>query len=167
MPRMRDETSLIIPAIRAVLDEALAAGRRTTGGGKAIDEHQVHAERLAYAATEAAAAEALAAYAAERRAAAATEFRHRGLVEAAPRTTNLSRRRPGTRSALRPAQTLRRDPLLGCGAGRDGLKGGVAAATAKFRARREASATFRASDDAGRGQSYPGNTAEAAALRGR
>src|SRR5436309_14618063 len=66
MRRMRDETSLIIPAVRAVLDEALAAGRRTTDGGKAIDEHQVHAERLAYAATEAAAAEALAAYARER-----------------------------------------------------------------------------------------------------
>src|SRR5438034_118337 len=63
---MRDETSLIIPAVRAVLDEALAAGRRTTDSGKAIDEHQVHAERLAYAATEAAAAEALAAYARER-----------------------------------------------------------------------------------------------------
>src|SRR5437870_9946267 len=61
--RMRDETSLIIPAVRAVLDEALAAGRRTTDRGRAIDEHQVHAERLAYAATEAAAAEALAAYA--------------------------------------------------------------------------------------------------------
>src|SRR5207237_3083956 len=60
---MRDETSLIIPAVRAVLDEALAAGRRTTDSGQAIDEHQVHAERLAYAATEAAAAEALAAYA--------------------------------------------------------------------------------------------------------
>src|SRR5213594_993524 len=52
MRRMRDETSLIIPAVRAVLDEALAAGRRTTDGGKAIDEHQVHAERLAYAETE-------------------------------------------------------------------------------------------------------------------
>src|SRR5207247_570285 len=63
---MRDETSLIIPAVRAVLDEALAAGRRTTDGGKAIDEHQVHAERLAYAATEAAAAEALTTYARER-----------------------------------------------------------------------------------------------------
>src|SRR6058998_1314139 len=63
MRRMRDETSLIIPAVRAVLDEALAAGRRTTDGAQAIDEHQVHAERLAYAATEAAAAEALAAYA--------------------------------------------------------------------------------------------------------
>src|SRR5438067_23749 len=71
MRRMRDETSLIIPAVRAVLDEALAAGQRTTDGGKAIDEHQVHAERLAYAATEAAAAEALAAYARERRAAGA------------------------------------------------------------------------------------------------
>src|SRR5438552_3287194 len=71
MRRMRDETSLIIPAVRAVLDEALAAGPRTTDGGKAIDEHQVHAERLAYAATEVAAVEALAAYARERRAAGA------------------------------------------------------------------------------------------------
>src|SRR5438552_16954717 len=71
MRRMRDETSVIIPAVRAVLDEALAAGRRTTDGGKAIDDHQVHAERLAYAATEVAAAEALAAYARERRAAGA------------------------------------------------------------------------------------------------
>src|SRR5712692_5892680 len=105
--------------------------------------------------------------AAQRRAAAATEFRARGLLDAAARTANLSHRRPGTGSALRPGQTLRRDPLLGRGAGSDGLKGSVAATTAKFRARREASATFRASDDAGRGQSYPGNTAEAAALRGR
>src|SRR5436309_8104925 len=56
---MRDETSLIIPAVRAVLDEALAAGRRTTDGGKAIDEHQVHAERLAYSATEDTATQAL------------------------------------------------------------------------------------------------------------
>src|SRR5881397_2118558 len=71
MRRMREETSLIIPAVRAVLDEALAAGRRTTAGGRAIDEHQVHAERLAYAATEMAAAEALAAYARERREAGA------------------------------------------------------------------------------------------------
>jgi (2S)-methylsuccinyl-CoA dehydrogenase len=62
---MSDATSIIVPAIRGVLDEALAAGRRATDGGKAIDEHQVHAERLAYAATEAAAAEAFAAYARE------------------------------------------------------------------------------------------------------
>src|SRR5205814_5617128 len=43
-----------------------AAGRRVTEQGKAIDEHQVHAERLAYAATEVAAAEALATYAGAR-----------------------------------------------------------------------------------------------------
>jgi (2S)-methylsuccinyl-CoA dehydrogenase len=63
---MSDEVGLIVPAIRAVLDAALAAGRVLTAGGKGIDEHQVHAERLAYAATEAAAAEAVAAYARER-----------------------------------------------------------------------------------------------------
>ena len=62
---MSDETRPIVAAIRTALDEALAAGRRVTEQGKAIDEHQVHAERLAYAATEAA-AEALAAYAEER-----------------------------------------------------------------------------------------------------
>src|SRR2546425_95551 len=60
---MRDETSLIIPAVRAV---PRAAGRRTTGAGKASGEQRGHAGRLAYAATEAAAAEALAAYARER-----------------------------------------------------------------------------------------------------
>jgi (2S)-methylsuccinyl-CoA dehydrogenase len=63
---MSDETTTILAALRATLDEALAAGRRRTTQGRAIDEHQVHAERLAYAATEAAAAEALAAYARER-----------------------------------------------------------------------------------------------------
>ena len=68
---MADETSTIIPAMRAALDEALAAGRRLTQDGKGIDEHQVQAERLAYAATEVAAAEALAAYARERREAGA------------------------------------------------------------------------------------------------
>src|SRR5262245_28275098 len=60
---MASETDSILAAARSVLDEALEAGRRTTEGGKGIDEHQVHAERLAYAATELAAAEALAAYA--------------------------------------------------------------------------------------------------------
>src|SRR3989442_783675 len=66
MRRRRDETSLIIPAVRAVLDEALAAGRGTTEGGRPTDEHKVQAERLANAATEAAAAEALTTYARER-----------------------------------------------------------------------------------------------------
>jgi (2S)-methylsuccinyl-CoA dehydrogenase len=60
---MADQTTTILGAARAALDAALDAGRKTTQQGKAIDDHQVHAERLAYAATEVAAAEALAAYA--------------------------------------------------------------------------------------------------------
>src|SRR5262249_42748857 len=64
---MSDETTTIVPAIRAALDEALAAGRRLMEQGRSIDDHQVHAERLAYAATETAAAEAFAAYAGARR----------------------------------------------------------------------------------------------------
>jgi len=94
---MSDETTTIVAAVRAALDEALAAGRRSTEQGKAIDDHQVHAERLAYAATEAAAAEAFAAYAAARRDAGAADpvvdrmaaafvgeiaARHRALIEA-------------------------------------------------------------------------------------
>ena len=59
---MADETTTILAAARAVIDEALAAARRLTrDGGKGIDEHQVHAERVAYAATEVRAAEVLAA----------------------------------------------------------------------------------------------------------
>ena len=68
---MADETPTILGAARAALDAALEAGRRSLDGGRAIDEHQVHAERLAYAATEVAAAEALAAYARDRHAAGA------------------------------------------------------------------------------------------------
>src|SRR5688572_18562992 len=64
MPRMSDAIRRINEASRTALDAALVAGRRLTDGGKSIDDHQVHAERLAYAATEVAAAEALAAYAA-------------------------------------------------------------------------------------------------------
>ena len=70
---MADETTTILAAARAVLDEVLAAGRRTTDNGKGIDEHQVLAERLAYAATEVRAGEALAAYARARREAGATD----------------------------------------------------------------------------------------------
>src|SRR5262249_61342989 len=58
--RMANEVGAILPALRAVIDGALEHGRRLTDGGRAIDEHQVHAERLAYAATEGKAAEALA-----------------------------------------------------------------------------------------------------------
>lgn len=68
---MANEASVIVPALRATIDTALEIGRRVTENGKAIDEHQVHAERLAYAATEVRAAEALAEYAAARRAAGA------------------------------------------------------------------------------------------------
>lgn len=63
---MREETTIIVAALREALDAALAAGRKLTANGKAIDDHQVQSERLAYSATEVAAAEALAAYAAER-----------------------------------------------------------------------------------------------------
>src|SRR5262249_9454777 len=66
---MANETTVILPALRDVIDSALEIGRRLTDGGKSIDDHQVHAERLAYAATEVRAAEALAEYAAGRRAA--------------------------------------------------------------------------------------------------
>jgi len=64
---MANETTVILPALRTAIDTALEIGRRLTDGGKAIDDHQVHAERLAYAATEARAAEALDAYARARR----------------------------------------------------------------------------------------------------
>jgi (2S)-methylsuccinyl-CoA dehydrogenase len=67
MTHMANETSVIIPALRSTIDAALEIGRRVTAGGRAIDDHQVLAERLAYAATEVRAAEALAAYAAGRR----------------------------------------------------------------------------------------------------
>ncbi|HEV7730722.1 MAG TPA: acyl-CoA dehydrogenase family protein [Candidatus Binatia bacterium] len=64
---MSNEIAAILPALRATIETALESGRRITNGGKAIDDHQVHAERLAYAATEVTAAEALAEYAASRR----------------------------------------------------------------------------------------------------
>jgi (2S)-methylsuccinyl-CoA dehydrogenase len=67
MAGMANETSVILPALRGAIDTALEIGRGVTEGGKAIDDHQVHAERLAYAATEVRAAEALAEYAAARR----------------------------------------------------------------------------------------------------
>src|SRR5262249_25847818 len=69
MAGMANETPVILPALREALDAALEIGRRVTEGGKTIDDHQVYAERLAYAATEVRAAEALAEYATARRAA--------------------------------------------------------------------------------------------------
>src|SRR5258707_2559652 len=66
---MSTETSIIVSAARAVVDEAIAAAKKLTQDGKGIDDHQVHAERVAYAATEVAAAEALVAYARDQQAA--------------------------------------------------------------------------------------------------
>jgi (2S)-methylsuccinyl-CoA dehydrogenase len=63
---MSTETRTIVTAARAAIDEAIRVARKTTQDGKGIDDHQVHAERVAYAATEVAAAEALAVYANER-----------------------------------------------------------------------------------------------------
>src|SRR5262249_3332950 len=71
--RMANEVGAILPALRAVMDGALEHGRRLTDGGRAIDEHQVHAERLAYVATEVKAAESLAAHAASRHEAGAAD----------------------------------------------------------------------------------------------
>src|SRR5262245_20409102 len=53
----------LLAALERVVDAALDHARQTTEGGKAIDDHQVHAERVSYLATELAAAKALAAYA--------------------------------------------------------------------------------------------------------
>ncbi len=50
-------------AAQGVLDGAIGKARVTTAGGKGIDEHQVLAERIAYAATELRAAHELLAYA--------------------------------------------------------------------------------------------------------
>lgn len=47
-----EQTALIIDALRQVRDAALDHGRVLTGNGKGIDDHQVHAKRLAYLATE-------------------------------------------------------------------------------------------------------------------
>lgn len=58
-----EQTALIVDALQQVRDAALDHGRTLTGNGKGIDEHQVHAERLAYLATEVEAARASLEYA--------------------------------------------------------------------------------------------------------
>src|SRR4029453_15246471 len=64
MTDVLQQATLIVDALQKVRDEALHHGRTVTEKGKGIDDHQVHAERLAYLATEVEAARALAAYAA-------------------------------------------------------------------------------------------------------
>lgn len=57
------QATTIVDTLQKVRDEALHCGRIKTDGGKGIDDCQVHAERLAYLATEVEAAQALLAYA--------------------------------------------------------------------------------------------------------
>jgi (2S)-methylsuccinyl-CoA dehydrogenase len=57
------QTTTIVDALQKMRDEALHQGRRITENGKGIDDHQPHAERLAYLATEVEAARALFVYA--------------------------------------------------------------------------------------------------------
>ncbi|MBI3756847.1 MAG: acyl-CoA dehydrogenase family protein [Deltaproteobacteria bacterium] len=57
------QTVSIVDALQKVRDEALQHGRTITEGGKGIDDHQVHAERLAYLSTEVEAARVLLVYA--------------------------------------------------------------------------------------------------------
>ncbi len=57
------QTQTIVDALQKVRDEALQQGRSKTQKGQAVDEHQVHTERLAYLATEIEAAQALLGYA--------------------------------------------------------------------------------------------------------
>ena len=63
MSDVLEQTALIVAALQQVRDAALEHGRTLTGNGKSIDEHQVHAERLAYLATEVEAARASLEYA--------------------------------------------------------------------------------------------------------
>ncbi len=58
-----DAAERLAGAAQRVLDRAIAHARVTTANGKGIDEHQVLAERIAYAATELRAAHELLAYA--------------------------------------------------------------------------------------------------------
>jgi len=53
----------LVSTAQSVLDAALAHGARVTEGGRLIDDHQVHTERLAYLATQVRAAHEQTAYA--------------------------------------------------------------------------------------------------------
>ena len=53
----------VAKSLREIVDAALASGRERTNGGRDIDSHQVHTERLANLATEVEAAESLLEYA--------------------------------------------------------------------------------------------------------
>lgn len=63
MTDVLQQATTIVDALQRVRDEAQHHGRTVTDKGKGIDDHQVHAERLAYLATEVEAACALLTYA--------------------------------------------------------------------------------------------------------
>src|SRR5437016_673360 len=63
MTDVLQQATIIVDSLQKVRDEALHQGRSITDKGKGIDEHQVHAERLAYLATEVEATRALLTYA--------------------------------------------------------------------------------------------------------
>jgi (2S)-methylsuccinyl-CoA dehydrogenase len=77
-PTLADGVSLVEAAERLV-ERALAKGREITDGGRAVDDHQVLVERLAYAATETRAARELLAY--------AESLSHQGRADAIYETT--------------------------------------------------------------------------------
>lgn len=58
-----EQTKRLLAATDTVIQAAIARARQMTEGGHRIDDYQVHAERLAYLATEVRAAQALSAYA--------------------------------------------------------------------------------------------------------
>jgi (2S)-methylsuccinyl-CoA dehydrogenase len=68
-----DDVDALLTDVRRVVDAAVEAAAKRTEGGRGIDDFQVHCERIAYAATEIAAAEASAAYARAAAAARASE----------------------------------------------------------------------------------------------
>ena len=72
-PISLDQVDSLIADVRTVVDAAVASAAKATDGGRLIDERQVHCERIAYAATEVAAAEASASYAREAKAAKAPD----------------------------------------------------------------------------------------------
>jgi (2S)-methylsuccinyl-CoA dehydrogenase len=58
-----DNVDHLVSAVDELVTAAISVASAATNGGKAIDDYQVHTERIAYAATECEAAKALASYA--------------------------------------------------------------------------------------------------------
>ncbi len=68
-----DAVDRVVSAIGKVVGEAVSAASRRTDNGRAIDDHQVHSERVAYAATELEACKAFLKYARDARTAGADD----------------------------------------------------------------------------------------------